>query len=98
MLVRPDQAFTMLIHASQRTNTKLRDVAAELVRTARCAVEADTLYPSRKGDLDERRRPLLVGFGEPQDLTRRQSHIANQTLERLAPVDAVQELLSQFNR
>jgi GAF domain-containing protein len=31
--VNEDEAFTMLIHASQRTNTKLRDVAAELVRT-----------------------------------------------------------------
>jgi AmiR/NasT family two-component response regulator len=30
-----DEAFTMLTHASQRTNTKLRDVAAELVRTGR---------------------------------------------------------------
>ena len=28
-----DESFTMLTHASQRTNTKLRDVAAELVRT-----------------------------------------------------------------
>jgi GAF domain-containing protein len=28
-----DEAFTMLTHASQRTNTKLRDIAAELVRT-----------------------------------------------------------------
>ena len=28
-----DEAFTMLAHASQRTNTKLRDVADELVRT-----------------------------------------------------------------
>jgi GAF domain-containing protein len=28
-----DEAFTMLAHASQRTNTKLRDVAAELVGT-----------------------------------------------------------------
>jgi GAF domain-containing protein len=28
-----DEAFTMLTRASQRTNTKLRDVAAELVRT-----------------------------------------------------------------
>jgi GAF domain-containing protein len=28
-----DQAFTMLTHASQQTNVKLRDVAAELVRT-----------------------------------------------------------------
>ena len=28
-----DEAFTILSHASQRTNTKLRDVAAELVRT-----------------------------------------------------------------
>ena len=31
--VTEDRAFTMLTHASQRTNTKLRDVAAELVRT-----------------------------------------------------------------
>ena len=28
-----DEAFTMLTHASQRTNTKLRYVAAELVQT-----------------------------------------------------------------
>jgi GAF domain-containing protein len=28
-----DEAFTMLTHVSQRTNTKLRDVAEELVRT-----------------------------------------------------------------
>ena len=27
--INEDQGFTMLIHASQRTNTKLRDVAAE---------------------------------------------------------------------
>jgi GAF domain-containing protein len=31
--VTEDEAFTMLAHASQRTNSKLRDVAAELVRT-----------------------------------------------------------------
>ena len=31
--VTEDEAFTMLAHASQRTNTKLRDVAAELIRT-----------------------------------------------------------------
>ncbi len=31
--VTEDQAFTILTHASQRTNTKLRDVAAELVQT-----------------------------------------------------------------
>jgi GAF domain-containing protein len=31
--VTEDQAFTMLTHASQRTNTKLRDVATQLVRT-----------------------------------------------------------------
>src|SRR5215212_3195107 len=31
--VTEDQAFTILTHASQRTNTKLRDVAADLVRT-----------------------------------------------------------------
>ena len=28
-----DEAFTILTHASQRTKTNLRDVAAELVRT-----------------------------------------------------------------
>ena len=28
-----DEAFVILTHASQRTNTQLRDVAAELVRT-----------------------------------------------------------------
>jgi GAF domain-containing protein len=32
-----DEAFTILTHASQRTNTKLRDVAAELVRTGAVA-------------------------------------------------------------
>jgi GAF domain-containing protein len=39
-----DEAFTMLIHASQRTNTKLRDVAAELVQTG--------TLPSRRDALD----------------------------------------------
>ena len=34
--IKEDEAFTILTHASQRTNTKLRDVAAELVRTGRC--------------------------------------------------------------
>jgi len=34
-----DEAFTVLTHASQRTNTKLRDVAAELVRTGTLASE-----------------------------------------------------------
>ena len=31
--IKEDEAFTILTHASQRTNTKLRDVAAELIRT-----------------------------------------------------------------
>jgi GAF domain-containing protein len=31
--IKEDEAFTILTHASQRTNTKLRDVAEELVRT-----------------------------------------------------------------
>jgi AmiR/NasT family two-component response regulator len=31
--IKEDEAFTTLTHASQRTNTKLRDVAAELVQT-----------------------------------------------------------------
>src|SRR5215218_11218733 len=35
--INEDEAFTMLTHASQRTNTKLRDVAAELVRTGDAA-------------------------------------------------------------
>jgi AmiR/NasT family two-component response regulator len=29
--INEDKAFTLLIHASQRTDTKLRDLAAELV-------------------------------------------------------------------
>jgi ANTAR domain len=35
-----DEAFTMLTYASQRTNTKLRDVAAELVRTGARATQS----------------------------------------------------------
>jgi AmiR/NasT family two-component response regulator len=31
--IKEDEAFTILTHASQLTNTKLRDVADELVRT-----------------------------------------------------------------
>jgi AmiR/NasT family two-component response regulator len=31
--IKEDEAFTILTHASQWTNTKLRDVADELVRT-----------------------------------------------------------------
>jgi GAF domain-containing protein len=31
--IKEDEAYTILTHASQRTKTKLRDVAAELVRT-----------------------------------------------------------------
>ena len=31
--IKEDEAFTILTHASQRTNTKLRDIAEELVRT-----------------------------------------------------------------
>jgi GAF domain-containing protein len=31
--IKEDEAFTILTHASQRSNTKLRDVAADLVRT-----------------------------------------------------------------
>jgi AmiR/NasT family two-component response regulator len=31
--IKEDEAFTLLTHASQRTNAKLRDVAEELVRT-----------------------------------------------------------------
>jgi GAF domain-containing protein len=31
--IKEDEAYTILTHASQRTNTKLRDVADELVRT-----------------------------------------------------------------
>jgi GAF domain-containing protein len=31
--IKEDEAFTVLTHASQRTNTKLRDLAEELVRT-----------------------------------------------------------------
>ena len=38
-----DEAFTILTHASQRTNTKLRDVAAELVRTGAMPSPVDSL-------------------------------------------------------
>jgi GAF domain-containing protein len=38
-----DEAFTILTHASQRTNTKLRDVAAELVRTGDLPSPVDSL-------------------------------------------------------
>jgi GAF domain-containing protein len=31
--IKEDEAYTILTHASQRTNTKLRDVASELIRT-----------------------------------------------------------------
>jgi AmiR/NasT family two-component response regulator len=31
--IKEDEAYTILTHASQRTNTKLRDVADKLVRT-----------------------------------------------------------------
>ena len=31
--IKEDEAYTILTHASQRTNTRLRDVASELVRT-----------------------------------------------------------------
>ena len=47
-----DEAFTMLTRASQRTNTKLHDVAAELVRTGTCLFELDALGlgTTRRGD------------------------------------------------
>jgi GAF domain-containing protein len=39
--IKEDEAFTMLTHSSQRTNTKLREVAAELVRTGMLPSPAD---------------------------------------------------------
>jgi ANTAR domain len=39
--IKGDDAFTVLTRASQQTNTKLRDVAAELVQPARYPVEID---------------------------------------------------------
>jgi GAF domain-containing protein len=41
--IKEDEAFTILTHASQRTNTKLRDVAAELVRTGALPSPVDSL-------------------------------------------------------
>jgi GAF domain-containing protein len=41
--IKEDDAFTILTHASQRSNTKLRDVAAELVRTGALPSPADSL-------------------------------------------------------
>jgi GAF domain-containing protein len=43
--IKEDDAFTILTHASQRTNTKLRDVAAELVRTGALPSPVDSLLP-----------------------------------------------------
>ncbi|HJV13305.1 MAG TPA: GAF and ANTAR domain-containing protein [Propionibacteriaceae bacterium] len=49
--IKEDEAFTMLTHASQRTNTKLREVAAELVRTGMLPSPADSQavksYPAK---------------------------------------------------
>jgi GAF domain-containing protein len=49
--IKEDEAFTILTHAAQRTNMKLRDVAAELVRTGAVPSPVDTLHlePSRVG-------------------------------------------------
>jgi GAF domain-containing protein len=41
--IKEDDAFTILTHASQRSNTKLRDVAAELVRTGALPSPVDSL-------------------------------------------------------
>ena len=41
--IKEDEAFTILTRASQRTNTKLRDVAAELVRTGALPSPVDSL-------------------------------------------------------
>jgi GAF domain-containing protein len=61
--INEDDAFTILTHASQRTNTKLRDVAAELVRTGTLPGEVNgaarkrlTAMPSAP-EPDEPKRP-----------------------------------------
>ncbi|HWH98803.1 MAG TPA: GAF and ANTAR domain-containing protein, partial [Propionibacteriaceae bacterium] len=41
-----DQAFTILTHASQQTNVKLRDVATELVRTGELTSEVNRERPT----------------------------------------------------
>ena len=41
-----DQAFTILTHASQQTNVKLRDVATELVRTGALTSEVNRERPT----------------------------------------------------
>jgi AmiR/NasT family two-component response regulator len=41
--IKEDEAFTILTHASQRSNTKLRDVAADLVRTGALPSPIDSL-------------------------------------------------------
>ena len=46
--IKEDEAFSILIHASQRTNPKLRDVAAELVRTG---VVPSTGFSGLRADL-----------------------------------------------
>ncbi|HEU4907936.1 MAG TPA: GAF and ANTAR domain-containing protein [Propionibacteriaceae bacterium] len=42
--IKDDEAFTILTQASQRANTKLRDVAAELVRTGTLPTTGDTRH------------------------------------------------------
>ena len=44
--IKEDEAFTILTHASQQTNTKLRDVADELVQTGAVPVPVDTQQPA----------------------------------------------------
>ena len=41
--IKEDEAFTLLTHASQRSNTKLREVAADLVRTGTLPTHESTL-------------------------------------------------------
>ena len=60
--IKEEKAFTILTPTSQRTNTKLRDVAAELVRTGGCAVPVDTLHVQQDWTTTSLRISSPAGF------------------------------------
>jgi hypothetical protein len=51
----------------------------------------------RQGGL-KRRRPLLVGLGQPPNLVRRQVEVAEHRPERHAGIDSLEKLLPQLDR
>ena len=47
----PDEAFQVLVRASQRENRKLRDIAAEIVERARRPAPANRPTPNKSSSL-----------------------------------------------